>query len=486
MRGKDEDKKPMNNHIIFWGTGNIGHNMLELWNMHGLKPDYFCDNRSDNFVRRIDGIEIISPDDFQRLDNVTVFITCDAVSAIKNQIKAMHIHNVKVIDGSSVYSHEMMCYLYQFGSRKKHAVKETINSNQCLFDFTYGTNLGGVQNWSYVASEVLQRIGIDGKYIMPDNMPNGSGIHAYRHEVVTSNELTIYDAYIDAYVDYIMKADAKYIICSFPREIFYAAAIVKRLYKQDLFIVAVVHSHDNIYYDSYKRLSFLINKFIVISEMMKNKMVSMGIPDSMLIATQWNVPTCNIDTKAYTKSDEKIRIGYAGRIVIQQKRLDLLLDVAEKLVNKEIYFILDLVGSGVSEDYIKNEIQCRHLENIVHYLGIVPHDKITDFWIRHDIYISCSECEGHSISQYEAMANGAVPVVTHTSGTDDDIKDGWNGFIVDIGDVDGLVEKIEYLYHNREQLSIMGRRSINLINKRNQEIDEIAFWREVLELDESI
>ena len=49
-------------------------------------------------------------------------------------------------------------------------------------------------------------------------------------------------------------------------------------------------------------------------------------------------------------------------------------------------------------------------------IGSVARDAIGAFWKDKDVCLSFSDYEGRSISIMEAMANGAVPVVTATSG----------------------------------------------------------------------
>lgn len=94
--------------------------------------------------------------------------------------------------------------------------------------------------------------------------------------------------------------------------------------------------------------------------------------------------------------------------------------------------------------------------------------------------VSCSEWEGHSISQSEAMAAGAVPVITDVSGARDDVADGYNGYIVDVGDLDTMADKIEYLYHNRDTLAQMGQRAHDTIYERQKEFNQAQFWDDLI------
>ena len=95
--------------------------------------------------------------------------------------------------------------------------------------------------------------------------------------------------------------------------------------------------------------------------------------------------------------------------------------------------------------------------------------------------VSCSEYEGHSISQSEAMAEGAVPVITDVSGARDDVTDGYNGYVVAVGDIDALADRIQELYLDRDKLEQMGRRAHDTICERQKTMDQGAFWDDLIE-----
>ena len=99
---------------------------------------------------------------------------------------------------------------------------------------------------------------------------------------------------------------------------------------------------------------------------------------------------------------------------------------------------------------------------------MIDKKDMKNFWDRQDVYLSCSDWEGHSISQGEGIASGAVPVVTDVSGARDDIVDGVTGFIVPIGDWEKLSEKICFLSHNRDVLRKMSKAGLNMALERSK------------------
>jgi glycosyltransferase involved in cell wall biosynthesis len=69
----------------------------------------------------------------------------------------------------------------------------------------------------------------------------------------------------------------------------------------------------------------------------------------------------------------------------------------------------------------------------------------------------------------EAMCLGLPCVCTKVSGAIDLIEDGKNGLLVEIGDVDGLVERMSYLADNPMISQQIGQQSSELYKLLNKE-----------------
>lgn len=76
------------------------------------------------------------------------------------------------------------------------------------------------------------------------------------------------------------------------------------------------------------------------------------------------------------------------------------------------------------------------------------------FFNTSSVFVFPSIEEGSALVTYEAMASGLPSVVTYNSGSI--VRDQEDGFVVPIRDVDSLVEKITYLYENRDEAKRMG------------------------------
>ena len=446
--------------------------MLQLFSLHGLQPEYFCDSDASKQGTKVGDIYVIPPSKISEIRNVVLVATLSCPNDIRSILCDLHIEIKCFIDGSSIYSIGLITLLYQHNKNRLKTGINKIYRQKSVFDFTYGMELGGVQTWCYDQSTVMKNMDILVRYIMPDNRLY---CHDENVDVITGNKVSICDNRIDSYVKYFLATDAKYIIINFPREIMIAACVVKKLYKPGLYIVAIIHNDEAIYYKTYYDNADLIDVWGVISEETEKKVKALGIEEERIHRFNWKAKV------AYSqREDKRLRIGYAGRIVIPAKRIDYILDVAEILKNKQMDYLLQVAGTGESEEYLIEEIEKRGLEKNVEFLGLVNHEMIFEFWKKQHIYLACSDHEGHSISQFEAMSVGAVPVVTDTSGARDDIADGENGFVLPLGAINDIAEKVEYLDEHRDILEVMSKRCVDTIAKKSDNVDELNDWKQVL------
>lgn len=172
------------------------------------------------------------------------------------------------------------------------------------------------------------------------------------------------------------------------------------------------------------------------------------------------------DIKAKYRLDAKKIVLFVGRIN-KMKGLEYLVGAANILVNQCHYedALFLLVGPFESVEVDKpgaytarifNLIKSFKLEQNVRLTGTVPLDDLRKLYSICDIYVQPSVVDQFSITVIEAMASSKPVVATKTPGALMQIRDGWNGFLVEIGDEKGLAEKIRYLFDNPEEARRMG------------------------------
>ena len=469
----------MSKRQIFWGSGKLGREILSVWKRLDILPDFFCDNARGLWGKEIEGVRILAPQEiYNWKDQVAVFTTCSRYEEVREQLVKNGIPESEIVRADDIRTPEM---LYRLAEMLSHHVSHSANRingrYQCLVDLSGGMVLGGVERWSYSYAKTLRKLGINSAYLIPGNCDRRIADGTIPAVFVEAKRgITITDT-----MEAILQYGAEAVVCNFPFEIMAGACIIKKYLNPGLRIIAIVHNDEDIYYRALKTWEACIDVCLTISTKIKDTLLEEGFPSWKIKDLFWKIP-CNREAR-YSFSAEEIplQIGYAGRISIRQKRADLLLKVAERLRENHVDFCMNIVGSGDYEEELKKQIREKGLDSHIHFIGEIAHEQIPEFWETQDICLSCSEWEGHSISHSEAMAAGAVLVITDTSGARDDVEDGVNGYVAQIGDLDMLVNRIQYLDKHRELLYEMGNKSLQKIRTRNRQMESEDYWKILLE-----
>ena len=92
-----------------------------------------------------------------------------------------------------------------------------------------------------------------------------------------------------------------------------------------------------------------------------------------------------------------------------------------------------LLGGGSLGATVEQIIKMHKLQEVVLRPGIVNYQDLPQYFRTADIYLSACYSDGSSVSLLEAMASGAVPVVTDAPGNREWIEQGKNGWLVKPG-----------------------------------------------------
>jgi len=159
-----------------------------------------------------------------------------------------------------------------------------------------------------------------------------------------------------------------------------------------------------------------------------------------------------------TAHDGPLRLAYVGRFDEIQKRVSDIVRIARYLSGSGIDFVFDLVGDGEEMVSVKRELLNEIADGRVRLHGWVGRDDVLTILRNSDVFVLASAFEGFCIALVESMANGCCPVVTDIrSGNKQLVRDGENGFIVPVGDVDAFVDRIKLLTGDGRRLLEMRR-----------------------------
>lgn len=179
----------------------------------------------------------------------------------------------------------------------------------------------------------------------------------------------------------------------------------------------------------------------------KRSFLENNIPENKLIHIPYGVDLYNF--KQVTKGDNIFRIIFTGTICLR-KGVQYLIQAFNdlKLPNSELVLL------GYVDDDIKDFLK-KHLNNKI-VIKHVPHFELYKEYSQGSIFVLPSVEEGLARVIPEAMACGLPVITTTNTGGEDIIREGIDGFIIPIRDVEKIKEKILYFYENPEIVKQMG------------------------------
>lgn len=197
-------------------------------------------------------------------------------------------------------------------------------------------------------------------------------------------------------------------------------------------------------YRAYEEMDYIS----VPSLFVKRSFIEEGIPERKLIHVPYGA-----DLREFypaPKQDDTFRIIYAGGIVLPKGVQYLLRAFTELALPKSELLLVGSLGDDMKSILKKYDGSFK-------WIGHVPQNELRSHYSQSSVFAMASVQEGLALVQLQAMACGLPVVATTNTGAEDIVRDGKDGFIVPIRDIEALKEKILYLYEHPEEREQMGR-----------------------------
>jgi len=163
--------------------------------------------------------------------------------------------------------------------------------------------------------------------------------------------------------------------------------------------------------------------------------------------------------------DKDIIISYIAEFTPNKNQI-FLLGGWEKIVQDFNNIHLLFIGNGKCLNNLKEQVKQNSLPR-VYFLGY--RNDVPKILLKSNIVALISKREGLPRSIIEAMALEKPVVVSNVRGNRDLVKQGRNGFLVELGDVDGLVSSMKKLIIDDKLRADMGKASLEKIKKYSLE-----------------
>jgi glycosyltransferase involved in cell wall biosynthesis len=158
------------------------------------------------------------------------------------------------------------------------------------------------------------------------------------------------------------------------------------------------------------------------------------------------------------------------------KRVPDFFRVVDKLRETGIRTSCVVAGAGFLEEQLRAQIVDMKLEDQINLVGFsdCPHGLL----LESDVVVLCSEKEGIPRSIMEAMALRKPVVATAVEGTEEVVDNGKTGFLVPLGDINAMVERIAFLAENKAIRAQMGDRGLARIKEHFSDAKVVDFLRD--------
>jgi glycosyltransferase involved in cell wall biosynthesis len=204
---------------------------------------------------------------------------------------------------------------------------------------------------------------------------------------------------------------------------------------------------------------------VAVSDEVRDDLVNLGVaaPEKIVV-----IPY-GFDLSGLTRPDEVERsgrrreidllpeafvVGWAGRLTAIKRPHDLVRTVAE-LVRMGVDAFLVVAGDGPERESVERLATELGVGERCRFLGY--RRDMSSWYATFDAFLLTSENEGTPVVAIEALASGCPVVATDAGGTATVVRHRESGYLVPIGDIDGLAGRLHELASMPELARSMGR-----------------------------
>jgi colanic acid/amylovoran biosynthesis glycosyltransferase len=234
-------------------------------------------------------------------------------------------------------------------------------------------------------------------------------------------------------------------------------------------IATVFHGKDMSAYlkkypDAYASLMKRGDLFLPISELWRDKLLSLGAPPERTLVHRMGVDTARFVMQPRTlKADEPVKLIGVGRMV-EKKGFDdaLAAFAAYGAVAGAPKATLTLIGGGPLLKELKQRAVRLKLGKSVRFTGVLPHDEVARELSEAHVFVlpsktaASGDMEGIPVALMEAMAQGLPVLATRHSGNAELIEHDVSGLLCDEGDWRALSANMGAIARAPERWAAMG------------------------------
>ena len=212
--------------------------------------------------------------------------------------------------------------------------------------------------------------------------------------------------------------------------------------------------------DAYRKMFDYSSGIAAVSDVMKNRLLSLGVP-----AERLHLNACGVDPERFAGGSPETKgpvfLG-VGRFV-EKKAPYLTVLAFGKVVQAVPDARLIMVGEGPLLGPSRRLAAALGVVMNIEFQGEQPANRVIELmrnvrvFVQHSLEAENGDCEGTPVAVIEAQMTGLPVVSTRHAGIPEVVIDGETGFIVDEGNADGMSARMLQLACDPELAGKMGR-----------------------------
>ncbi len=204
--------------------------------------------------------------------------------------------------------------------------------------------------------------------------------------------------------------------------------------------------------------------FLPISELWRDKLLSLGAPPDRTMVHRMGVDTTRFAATPRVRGpDEPVRFVTVGRMVEKKGFADALRAFAAYRSEEGAPpATLTLIGDGELKDFLENFALSLNLRGFVQFTGLLKHHEVAEELAAAHVFVlpsktaASGDMEGIPVALMEAMANGMPVLATRHSGTPELVEHDVSGLLCDEGDWRTLAANMGAIARAPERWAAMG------------------------------
>jgi glycosyltransferase involved in cell wall biosynthesis len=231
---------------------------------------------------------------------------------------------------------------------------------------------------------------------------------------------------------------------------------------------------------------------VAVSPEVRDELVALGVaPREKFAVVRLGIPlherlgdaTSDLDyRRLYGIGRHAFVVGWVGRMTAV-KDTGAALEILRSLRDRGVDAVLCMVGDGPDREQLEKIARELGVARSCFFIGYQP--DVAGFYRLFDAFLLPSVNEGTPVSAIEALAAGTPVVANRVGGVPDVVRDGLDGYLVSVGDVEGAAGKLALLANDdalRKQLGESGRARVLERYAVSRLVDDVdRLYRSLLE-----